>query len=50
MEVHAYRIAEVGALGDLVEKAQHSFAEAHRRLEETERQAWEGQNPATPPA
>ena len=38
MEVAASRIAEVHALGVLVEKAQLTFVEAHRKLEEDERQ------------
>jgi hypothetical protein len=39
--VYAYRVAEVSALGELVEKAQQTFLEAHRKLEEAERRAWD---------
>lgn len=39
--VYAYRLAEVQALGELVEKAQLTFLAAHRQLEEDERRAWE---------
>jgi len=37
--VYAYRLAEVQALEELVEKAQHTFLAAHRQLEEDERRA-----------
>ena len=47
MEVQAYRVAEVRALGELVEKAQWAFVEAHRKLEEDERRVWENP-PANP--
>lgn len=40
-EVAAYRIAEVYALGEMVEEAQHTFLEAHRKLEEDEKLAWD---------
>lgn len=39
-EVYAYRVAEVQALGELVEQAQQTFLAAHRRLEEDEKRAW----------
>jgi hypothetical protein len=39
--VYAYRLAEVQALGELVEKVQHTFLAAHQQLEEDERRAWE---------
>ncbi len=47
MEVQAYRVAEGRALGELVEKAQQTFVEADRKLEEEERRAW-GNPPAGP--
>jgi hypothetical protein len=40
-------VAEVRALGELVEKAQWAFVEANRKLEEDERRAWE--NPRAGP-
>ncbi len=39
MEVQAYRVAEVRALGELVDKAQRTFLEVDRKLEEDERRA-----------
>jgi hypothetical protein len=41
MEVHAYRVAEVNALGELVDRAQRTFLKAHRQLEQDERRAWQ---------
>jgi hypothetical protein len=45
-KVYAYRVAEVSALRELVEKAQHTFLAVHRKLEEDERRAWESAPPS----
>jgi hypothetical protein len=48
-KVYAFRLAEVNALHELVEKAQQAFLAVHKRLEEDERRAWDSAQP-NPPA
>ena len=41
LEVRAYRVAEVNALVEMVDKTQYMFVEAHRKLEQDELRVWQ---------